>query len=116
MTQPPRQSAGGDDLDVEVIDATIDCARCDAACCRMRVLLLPDDRIADWLTDRDDHGLACMRRADDGWCVALDRDSMRCTIYSERPDICRDFAMGGGDCRDARAGSFDDAAADADGG
>jgi Fe-S-cluster containining protein len=43
-----------------------------------------------------------MRRHDDGWCAALDRDSLRCTIHARRPQVCRDFAMGGGDCRDER--------------
>ena len=35
----------------------------------------------------------------DGWCVALDRATMSCGIYAERPTTCRKFAMGGGYCR-----------------
>jgi len=27
---------------------------------------------------------------------------MRCTIYSQRPAICRQFSMGGDDCRRER--------------
>ncbi|HCC62561.1 MAG TPA: YkgJ family cysteine cluster protein, partial [Pseudomonas sp.] len=42
---------------------------------------------------------------DDGWCAALDRDSMRCTIYSWRPLICREFELGSDDCLEERKGS-----------
>jgi Fe-S-cluster containining protein len=45
-----------------------------------------------------------MHRLDDGWCAALDRDSMRCTIYEVRPLICREFEMGSAECRDERQG------------
>lgn len=46
-----------------------------------------------------------MRRLEDGWCAALDRDSMRCTIYAQRPMICREFALGSEDCLEERKGS-----------
>jgi len=36
--------------------------------------------------------------------AALDRDSMRCTIYEVRPLICREFEMGSAECRDERQG------------
>ena len=39
-----------------------------------------------------------MARLDDGWCAALDRRTMACTIYDKRPLICREFEMGGADC------------------
>jgi Fe-S-cluster containining protein len=39
-----------------------------------------------------------MARLDDGWCAALDRDTMLCRIYERRPGVCRDYEMGGGDC------------------
>uniref|UniRef100_UPI0025D56710 YkgJ family cysteine cluster protein n=1 Tax=uncultured Thiocystis sp. TaxID=1202134 RepID=UPI0025D56710 len=44
---------------------------------------------------------------DDGWCAALDRDSLRCRIYAWRPLVCREFVMGGPDCRIER-GRLDD--------
>jgi len=46
-----------------------------------------------------------MRRLDDGWCAALDRDSMRCTIYDRRPLICREFELGSDDCLEERKGT-----------
>ena len=43
-----------------------------------------------------------MRRLDDGWCAALDRNTMMCRIYEVRPLICREFEMGEPDCLDER--------------
>ncbi|THD07322.1 YkgJ family cysteine cluster protein [Metallibacterium scheffleri] len=82
--------------------ATISCSRCQACCCQLKVLVMVDDDVPQWLLTHDAHGMEVMRRHDDGWCAALDRDSLRCTIHARRPQVCRDFAMGGGDCRDER--------------
>jgi Fe-S-cluster containining protein len=84
-------------------DAPIDCARCQACCCQLQVILMPHDAPPAHLTEIEEHGLNVMRRLDDGWCVALDRDSLRCTIYAQRPQVCRDFATGSAECRDERA-------------
>jgi Fe-S-cluster containining protein len=32
-----------------------------------------------------------MQRGSDGWCNALDRETGNCTIYEERPNVCRVF-------------------------
>jgi Fe-S-cluster containining protein len=45
-----------------------------------------------------------MDRLPDGWCAALDRDTLRCRIYEQRPLICREFEEGGPDCVAERAG------------
>jgi Fe-S-cluster containining protein len=84
--------------------AGIHCRRCEAVCCRLPVLLLPGDRPPPRYVDVDSHGLAVMARGEDGWCLALDRAAMSCGIYPDRPQICRDFAMAGPDCRSERAG------------
>ena len=44
-----------------------------------------------------------MLRLDDGWCSALDRESFRCSIYENRPLICREFEMGSYECHEERA-------------
>lgn len=79
------------------------CDRCDAVCCRLIVVLMPDDQIPAHLTTISDHGLRTMSRGEDGWCVALDGAHMCCSIYETRPAACRRFAMDGPYCRTTRA-------------
>lgn len=62
-----------------------------------------DDDIPQHLTAEDAWGGWVMRRLDDGWCAALDRQTMLCTIYARRPFICGDFEMGAADCLEERA-------------
>ena len=88
--------------DMPGIDPSVDCADCEAICCRLTVVLLPGDAVPPGLTTHDDLGLEMMARGEDGWCVALDLDTMRCAIYQQRPQICRKFAMGGPYCRAER--------------
>ena len=64
---------------------------------------MPEDDVPDALTAVDRWGGTVMARLDDGWCAALDRDTMLCTIYERRPSVCRDFEMGGSDCLTERA-------------
>lgn len=91
------------DSDVLHIDPSVHCGACEATCCRLTVYVMSDDPTPEYLVDQDEHGMDVMRRRDDGWCTALDRDTMRCTIYALRPQVCRDFDMGGQDCRNVRA-------------
>ena len=76
----------------------VTCATCSACCCRLEVLLLTDTGVPRRYVDTDPWGREVMARLDDGWCAALDREHMRCSIYQDRPGICRDFEMGGDDC------------------
>lgn len=76
-----------------------DCEQCTACCCRLEVLLTAADRVPAHLTRVDAWGRRTMARGADGWCMALHRDSLRCSIYAWRPALCRDFAMGGADCQ-----------------
>lgn len=102
MSRIPTLHADHTDPAAEDIDPGVQCASCEAVCCRLTVVLLPEDRIPGWLTTCDDHGLETMAKGEDGWCVALDRNTHRCTIYADRPSICRKYAMGGPSCRDER--------------
>lgn len=81
----------------------ISCSDCAACCCRLEVLLIGDDGVPDQFTVENRWGGWVMRRLEDGWCAALDRNTMGCTIYEQRPDICRDFPMGGEDCLEQRS-------------
>lgn len=84
------------------IDASVQCDACDAICCRLTVVVTPDDPVPRHLTTRTREGLTVMERDEEGWCVAVDSVHMGCSIYSQRPDVCRRFAMGGPYCRDIR--------------
>jgi uncharacterized protein len=85
------------------LDPDIHCDRCQAVCCQLPVILLPGDDPPEEFIDVDDDGAEIMGKADDGWCAALDRGTMRCSIYARRPWVCREFEMGGHDCRSVRA-------------
>ncbi len=90
--------------DDDLIDPKVSCDHCDAVCCRLTVLVMPEDKVPRNLVVFDDHGIAIMARGEEGWCVALDHQRMCCGIYELRPEACRRFAMGGGYCRDERQG------------
>ena len=78
------------------------CDRCDAICCRLTVVLMPDDRVPQRLTTHNEYGVAVMARDEEGWCVAIDQRRMCCSIYEQRPSICRKFPMAGPGCREVR--------------
>ena len=86
-------------LDIDDTREAISCEACQACCCQLQVILMPHDAPPAHLVETEEHGLDVMRRLDDGWCVALDRETLRCTIYAVRPQVCRDVATGGPECR-----------------
>jgi len=81
-------------------DSNISCASCKASCCRLEVMLISETGVPEQFIKRDEWGGEVMARLDDGWCAALDRDTMLCTIYENRPFICGDFATGSFECLD----------------
>ncbi|MGX5732144.1 YkgJ family cysteine cluster protein [Pseudoxanthomonas beigongshangi] len=83
------------------------CARCDAVCCRLTVVVQPEDRVPAYLTTQSLAGLTVMARDEEGWCVAIDSARMCCSIYETRPDVCRRFAMSGPYCQAVRADYLD---------
>ncbi|MBD9414304.1 YkgJ family cysteine cluster protein [Pseudomonas sp. PDM16] len=89
---------------LQLPDSETSCSTCAACCCQLEVMLITDTGVPQRFIDTDDWGGEVMRRLDDGWCAALDRDSMRCTIYEVRPLICREFATGSAECHDERSG------------
>jgi len=74
------------------------CDNCEACCCRLEVILISDTGVPEHFIDTDQWGGQVMARLDDGWCAALDRNTMRCRIYEKRPQVCRDFEMGSDEC------------------
>lgn len=84
------------------IDPTVSCSACAAKCCRLEVMLITDTGVPERFIEVDEWGSETMARLDDGWCAALDRRSMNCSIYANRPLICREFAMGSIECAEER--------------
>lgn len=87
---------------VSVPSAEVTCSTCKANCCRLEVMLISDTGVPERYIEFDDWGAMTMARLDDGWCAALDRDTMLCSIYEQRPWICREFEMGGYECLEER--------------
>jgi Fe-S-cluster containining protein len=98
-------------IDIKDVSAEISCSSCQAFCCRLEVMLITDTGVPDRHITRDKWGAETMLRLDDGWCSAVDRDTFECTIYENRPLICRDFEMGSYDCRSEWAAGFASASA-----
>lgn len=84
-------------------DPKVTCANCEACCCRLKVMLITDTGVPHRFVETDEWGGRSMAQLDDGWCSALDRNTLLCTIYALRPQVCRDFKMGGYECISERA-------------
>lgn len=75
------------------------CANCPAACCRgWDVSLTAEDaaRIPAHL-----HDGKMMRQTPDGACAALENNG--CSIYADRPEVCRLFRPGSRSCAEVRS-------------
>lgn len=95
-TSPGRAAIMGHLL---IRESPVTCSTCQASCCRLEVMLITDTGVPEHLVETDEWGGLTMARLDDGWCAALDRDTLKCSIYSRRPWICREFEMGADECR-----------------
>jgi Fe-S-cluster containining protein len=82
----------------------ISCSNCQACCCRLEVMIISDTGVPEDYIEYDQWGGQTMLRLQDGLCVAVDRETGMCTIYENRPWICREFEMGSYECLDERAG------------
>jgi len=85
----------------------VTCSDCQACCCRQQAMLFGDLEVPAQFIATNEHGADSMARLADGWCAALDRVTLRCTIYEKRPWICREFELGGDECLEARTNSSD---------
>ena len=87
-------------------DTKVTCASCEACCCRLEVMLITETGVPDNYVEIDKWGGTRMARLEDGWCSALDRNTMNCMIYENRPWACREFAMGEFECIAERAANL----------
>ena len=86
----------------DVSENKVTCSNCQACCCRLEVMIITDTGVPDEHIALDKWGCETMLRLEDGWCSALDRETSMCSIYENRPLICREFEMGSYECRDER--------------
>lgn len=85
-----------------ITEPEVTCANCQACCCRLEVMIITDTGVPEEHIAYDEWGGETMKRLDDGWCSAVDRETLVCTIYENRPWICREFEMGSFECIDQR--------------
>lgn len=81
-----------------VITDKVSCSNCQACCCRLEVMIISDTGVPRQHIATDKWGGETMLRLEDGWCSAVDRETLMCTIYEHRPWICREFEMGSYEC------------------
>lgn len=65
-------------------------------------MLFGDTEVPARFVTTNEQGGTSLVRLEDGWCAALDRRTMSCSIYPRRPWICREFELGGDECLEAR--------------
>jgi len=80
----------------------VTCSNCRACCCSLEVMIISDTGVPDRHIHTDDYGSETMLRLNDGYCSALDRDTLMCTIYENRPWVCREFEMASYECINER--------------
>jgi len=103
MGSKTKEPGSGDGMALDSdAGAGIHCDNCAACCCQMEVLLLTDTGLPGHLVATDAWDAPVMARLEDGWCAALERQTLRCSIYDRRPWVCRELEMGGDDCVAAR--------------
>lgn len=74
--------------------AVVDCDEgrrrgCRTFCCALIVRLTPEDR--ERLAPRG-RFTSCLDKAPDGYCVFLDRETQLCSVWENRPELCRAYS------------------------
>jgi len=87
----------------DVSKTEVTCSNCQACCCRLEVMIITDTGVPSEHIAVDEWGGETMLRLEDGWCSALDRETLMCSIYENRPWICREFEMGSYECNEERS-------------
>jgi hypothetical protein len=81
-------------------DAVIDCRKriqeCRAACCTLTFALTRDEVLKGNIKHNREKPFFISRNTD-GYCTHLDRSSMECTVWNDRPLRCRRY-----DCTEGR--------------
>ena len=68
-----------------------ECKGCGACCYRLLVPVEEGSEVPEHLTEVGESDGLEMKQREDGSCIALDCDTLLCTIYDQRPAVCREF-------------------------
>jgi hypothetical protein len=86
------------DEDEDEPDASIDCesclSACEARCCTL-IFSLTRDEVKAGVVEYNRNRPYFIARDEDGYCPHLDRESLQCQVWENRPLRCRRY-----DCRD----------------
>lgn len=74
-----------------------DCKGCAACCFNLCVTLESGEDVPADLIEPGESGGLEMKQREDGSCIALDRDTLLCVVYDQRPKACREFNPGDND-------------------
>jgi Fe-S-cluster containining protein len=61
-----------------------------------------DEQVPKKYVESDILGREVMKRAENGWCEALNAKTFLCEIYNLRPFLCREYEVGSFDCLNER--------------
>lgn len=68
-----------------------ECKGCGACCYRLLVPVEEGSGVPEHLTEIGESNGLEMKQREDGSCIALDCDTLLCTVYDQRPAVCREF-------------------------
>lgn len=88
---------------IKASNTEISCSNCRANCCRLEVMIFTDTGVPEEHITLDKWGAETMLRLEDGWCSALNRETFKCSIYENRPLVCREFETGSFECINERS-------------
>ena len=78
------------------------CDNC-ARCCTWEAEVYSEDNVPEDMKELVVENLWMMKRnPKSNACIALDVNTLRCSIYHRRPTQCKEFEVGGKFCLDAR--------------
>ena len=78
------------------------CSDCRANFCSLEVMIISDTAVLRQHIYAGEYRSESMLRLGGGRCSALDRDTFMCSIYENRPWLCREFEMGSYECINER--------------
>lgn len=94
-------------LELDVIDPSVSCDDCGVCCLHLRTPPFLDYEIphvpVELMAEVDAENALHQTYDPDGPCIWFDVSLKRCKHHEHKPDVCRDFLVGGEDCLNLRA-------------